>query len=87
MTYSQNSTAILIYNDANEKFLSSEKGSRRWGQILWNTAEDYITKNCSTQVIEDFMALRNTENDCYFSDLRVENFMKMITLIFERYKI
>lgn len=80
MRITQNPIAVSIYNEANEKFLSVS-GTRRWGQILWNTAEDYVKKHCSAETIEKLMNIKSTDEDCYYSDVRVENFVKALDRI------
>ena len=74
-----------IYNEVNENFLKSH-GTIRWGQTLWNTAEDCINKHCSVDVIERLQGLKNTEWDCYYSDIKVKNFVQALDRIFEETK-
>ena len=71
-----------IFYKANRQF-SASRGTYRWGQALWNTAEDYVTANCSTEVIEKFQNLRSTDADCYYSDYRTQRFCIALDCIFE----
>lgn len=71
-----------IYNKANENF-QQVYGTRHWGQVLWNTAEDYIRKHFSIEIIEKFMSIKSTGADCYYSNNRVEKFVKTLDEIFE----
>lgn len=82
MTLTQNPTVVSIYDKANKTF-QQRSGLTRWGQTLWNTAEDYIKKNCSTETIEKLNNLKSTDRDCYYSDLRTENFIQALNEIFK----
>lgn len=82
----QNPITANIFYEANKQF-SASCGTYRWGQVLWNAAEDYVNENCSTEVIEKFQNLRSTDADCYYSDLRTQKFCLALDCIFEENEI
>ncbi len=82
----QNPITADIFYKAN-KYYCASKGTCRWGQALWNTAEDYVNANCSTDAIEKLQNLKSTEADCYYSDTRTQRFCVELDSIFEDDKI
>ncbi len=79
----QNPITTDIFYKANKEFCSA-RGTFRWGQVLWNTAEDYVNTNCTTDIIEKFQNLKSTEIDCYYSDERTKKFCIALDCIFEK---
>ena len=55
----------------------------RTGPIYWNAAEQYVRMNCTARIMNQLQELKNTDADCYCSDLRIEKFLKTLNKIFD----
>lgn len=72
-----------IFMTANEVYQNSLKKpmAYRWGQVLWNTALDFIEGNGSEELKVAFHNLCSTDADCFYNDQNTAAFMDALTLL------
>ena len=50
----------------------------RWGQTLWNTAEDYIKQNGSPKLVDCLNKIRGGVYDCFYDDEKTSSFYEQL---------
>ena len=69
-----------IFEKANQDYINlhNKNITIRWGQTLWNTAEDYIRENCSPAVVDKLRDLKGSDYDCFYDDQKTVLFIKKL---------
>lgn len=72
-----------IFNKANKNFTKQRQitPSYRWGQALWNTAEDFVREKGSQKLKNALDDLRGSDVDCFYNDKATQRFYEALKVL------
>lgn len=72
-----------IFNKANENFSKQRQTNLfyRWGQALWNTAEDFVIEKGSQKLKNALDDLRGSDVDCFYNDNATQRFYEVLKVL------
>lgn len=72
-----------IFNEANKNFSKQIQTNSfyRWGQALWNTAEDFVGEKGSQKLKNALDDLRGSDVDCFYNDDATQRFYEALKIL------